>query len=87
LPADEIGLSILPGINGTYDRVTCSIKMKKDIDDAVMGASTVDDEQNDVREAINEFEEIDKVPSRNDTKSISCVKYCRKCELACPLGM
>jgi len=85
--ADEIGLSILPGINGTYDRVTCSIKMKKDIDDAAMGASSVDDEQNDVREAINEFEETDKVPSKNDNKSISCVKYCRKCELACPLGM
>ena len=34
--ADELGQFILPGTNGTYDRVTCNRKMDKDIEDAVM---------------------------------------------------
>jgi epoxyqueuosine reductase len=50
--ADALGQSILPGINGTYDRVTCNVKMEKDIEEAV-----------------------------------SCVKYCRRCELSCPVGI
>jgi epoxyqueuosine reductase len=33
---DELGQSILPGINGTYDRVTCNVKMENDIEEAVM---------------------------------------------------
>ncbi|MBL0712967.1 MAG: epoxyqueuosine reductase, partial [Desulfosarcina sp.] len=32
--ADALGQSILPGINGTYDRVTCNVKMEKVIEEA-----------------------------------------------------
>jgi len=34
--ADALGQSILPGINGTYDRGTCNVKMEKDIEESVM---------------------------------------------------
>ena len=83
---DKIGQSILPGINGTYDRVICNMKMEKDIEDAVMRTSTLDDEKKDVRLAINAFEEGIKVLLKNDFKSNCCIKYCRVCELTCPVG-
>jgi len=79
---DKIGQSILPGINGTYDRVTCNMKMEKDIEDAVMRAPILDDQKKKIRSATNEFEEGVKVPIENDFKS----KYCRICELTCPVG-
>jgi epoxyqueuosine reductase len=83
---DKVGQSILPGINGTYDRVTCNMKMEKDIEDAVMKAPILDDEKKEIWSAINEFEEGIKVPLKNDFKSNYSVKYCRICELTCPAG-
>ena len=41
--ADVLGQSILPGINGTYDRVTCNVKMEKDIEEAVMAIPAGDE--------------------------------------------
>jgi len=83
---DKMGQSILPGINGTYDRVPCNMKMEKDIEDAIMKAPILDDEKKEIRSAINEFEAGVKVPRKKDFKSNYCVKYCRICELTCPAG-
>ena len=82
--ADEIGQSILPGINGTYDRVTCNVKMEKDIEEAVMAIPAGDEEHQEVLQAIDEFEEGVKLKPQGDKRPNYYVKYCRGCELSCP---
>ena len=84
--ADALGQSILPGINGTYDRVTCNVKMEKDIEEAVMAIPAGDEEHQEVRLAIDEFEEGVKVKPKGVKEPYCCVKYCRGCELVCPVG-
>jgi epoxyqueuosine reductase len=82
--ADELGQSILPGINGTYDRVTCNVKMEKDIEEAVMAIPPGDEEYQEVLQAIDEFEEGVKLKPQGDKRPNYYVKYCRGCELSCP---
>ena len=82
--ADALGQSILPGINGTYDRVTCNVKMEKDIEEAVMSISAGDEEHREVLQAIGEFEESVKLKLQSIKRPNYNVKYCRGCELACP---
>ena len=82
--ADELGQSILPGINGTYDRVTCNVKMEKDIEEAVMAIPGGDEEHQEVLQAIDEFEEGVKLKPQGDRRPNYYVKYCRGCELSCP---
>ena len=81
---DALGQSILPGINGTYDRVTCNVKMEKDIEEAVMAIPAGDEEHQEVLQAIDEFEEGVKLKPQGDKRPYYCVKYCRGCELSCP---
>ncbi|MCP4112494.1 MAG: epoxyqueuosine reductase [Desulfobacteraceae bacterium] len=83
--ADAMGQSILPGINGTYDRVTCNVKMQKDIGEAVMVIPAGDEKHQDIRLTINEFEE-DIMVKPGRYKGLYCVRYCRRCELSCPIG-
>jgi epoxyqueuosine reductase len=84
--AEDLDQSTLPGINGTYDRVTCNKKMDKDIEKAVMAILAGDEGHTEVMQAIDEFEEGVKVKLQDDKLPHYCVKYCRKCELACPVG-
>ena len=84
--ADALGQSKLPGINGTYDRVTCNVKMEKDIEEAVMAIPDGDEEHQEVRLAIDKFEEGVKLKPKGHKEPYYCVKYCRECELVCPVG-
>ena len=84
--AKELGQFILPGINGTYDRLTCNVKMEKDIEEAVMAIPAGDEEHQEVRLAIDEFEEGVAVKPKSDKQPYYCVEYCRGCELVCPVG-
>lgn len=84
--ADALGQSTLPGSNGTYDRVICNRKMDKDIEDAVMTIPAGDEEHTEVRQAIDGFEDGVALKLKGDKLPRYCVKYCRKCELACPVG-
>ena len=84
--ADALGQSILPGINGTYDRLTCNMKMGKDIEEAVIAIPAGDEEHQEVRLAIDKFEDGVMVKPKGDNVSCYCVKYCRRCELSCPVG-
>ena len=85
--AKALGQSILPGINGTYDRVSCNIKMEKDIDEAATMISANEKQQQEVRQLINEFEKSHIKTPNGDQNFNYCVRYCRKCELSCPVGM
>jgi epoxyqueuosine reductase len=84
---DKMGQSLLPGINGTYDRVTCNVKLEKDIDEAVMAIPAGDEEHQEVLQAIGEFEQGIKLKPHGNKQPLCCVKYCRGCELVCPVGM
>ena len=84
--ANELGQFKLPGINGTYDRLTCNVKMEKDIEEAVMAIPAGDEEHQEVRLAIDEFEESIAVKPKSDKQPYYCVEYCRGCELVCPVG-
>ena len=78
--------SILPGIDGTYDRVSCSSKMEKDIDEAAGMISMQDKNQQEIRQLIGEFEKSHLKTPNSDEPFPYCVTYCRKCELSCPIG-
>jgi len=84
--ADMLGQTILPGINGNYDRVLCNRKMDKDIQDSVLTVPANDEEHAGVMQAIDDFEEGVAVKLKGDKLPNYCVKYCRRCELACPIG-
>jgi epoxyqueuosine reductase len=84
--ADALGQSALPGLDGGYDRVTCNRKMAKDIEDAVNAIPADGQEHQEVRQAIDRFEEAAKGALQTPAKLPYRVKYCRRCELACPWG-
>jgi len=72
----ETGMSTLPGRDGCFSRAKCSIQMDKDVEDSDMAAgkgflSGLD--QSGV-----EAEGISQTEGR--------IKWCRRCELACPVG-
>ncbi len=83
---DELGQSILPGTDGAYDRVTCNMKMGQDIDDAVAAMRTNDEQGQEIRQSIDAFEEGIKGARQGEHTPPYCVKYCRECELSCPVG-
>jgi epoxyqueuosine reductase len=85
-PADALGQSRLPGINGTYDRVTCNRKMEKEIEEAVTLFAAGEAEHQGVLLEIGEFEEDSLLTRRGLNGTDFRVKYCRRCELSCPVG-
>lgn len=80
------GQAILPGIDGSYNRVLCNDKMEKDIDEAAKMLSTDDEIQQEIRQMIDQFEKSHLRPPIIDEPFHYCIKYCRKCELSCPVG-
>lgn len=80
--AEALKQSILPGIDGSYDRVTCNRKMEKDIEEAVASLPVENEKQRDVRQAIDAFEGETGFKKNGHY----CVKYCRQCERVCPVG-
>jgi len=75
----------LPGTDGAYDRTTCNVKMETDIEEAVAAVRAGDEERGEARRAIDAFEEGGLAKPEGEGPSC-CVKYCRRCELSCPVG-
>ncbi|HUK77178.1 MAG TPA: hypothetical protein VL117_06200 [Thermoleophilia bacterium] len=84
--SSQLGLSILPGVNGTYDRVTCNTKMSRDVRDAARTMAASDEEGEALASTMNAFEEAVLAMPQVDGASRYGVKYCRMCELACRVG-
>jgi epoxyqueuosine reductase len=82
----ELGQTILPGTDGNYDRVTCNTKMDQDIEDALLELQASAEQNQKIKQSIEEFEEGAKLNPGEFGNSAYCVKYCRKCELNCPVG-
>ena len=84
--SSELGQSLLPGINGTYDRVTCNTKMARDVEEAARAMAASDEEGEDLASTMNAFEEVVITMPKGDGEPQYGVKYCRACELSCPVG-
>ncbi len=84
--AAVLGPSILPGINGTYDRVTCNGKMSRDVEEAARALAASDEEGDDLASTMNAFEEVVMAMPKGQGEPRYGVKYCRRCELSCPVG-
>jgi epoxyqueuosine reductase len=84
--SSALGQSALPGINGTYDRVTCNTKMSRDVDEAARAMAASDEEGEALASTMNAFEEVVMALPRSDGEPQYGVKYCRMCELSCPVG-
>ena len=76
LSSVETGLYALPGRDGCFSRAKCSIQMDKDFEDSGI--------------AVDEGFLSEMYSSGVETERISqikeCIKWCRRCEFACPVG-
>lgn len=84
--APALGQSQLPGTDGTYDRITCNTKMARDVEDAAAALATSDESQRGLASTMNAFEEAVMTLSPAGDEARYGVKYCRGCELSCPVG-
>ena len=84
--ADALGQAQLPGTDGTYDRVTCNTKMSSDVDAAARALTASDEEGEALASTMNAFEEAEVALPPADDEARYGVKYCRRCELSCPVG-
>jgi epoxyqueuosine reductase len=78
--------SQLPGTDGTYDRVTCNTKMAQDVEDAAQALATTEENQEHLASTMNAFEEAVMALPPAGAELRYGVKYCRRCELSCPVG-
>lgn len=74
----ETGISTLPGRDGSFSRASCTIQMDKDVEDSDMAVgegflSGLD--QSDAATGV-----------QRDSETDNRIKWCRQCELACPVG-
>ena len=84
--SSELGQSLLPGSDGTYDRVTCNTKMSRDVEEAARALAASDEEGGAIASTMNAFEEAVLAMPRRHGEPQYGVKYCRMCELSCPVG-
>ncbi len=83
--ASALGQSHLPGTDGTYDRITCNTKMAQDVEDAARALATSEQDHQNLASTMNAFEEaVMALPPAREARY--GVKYCRRCELSCPVG-
>ena len=84
--SSELGQPLLPGINGTYDRVACNAKMSRDVEEAARALAASDEEGEALASTMNAFEEAVLAMPQGNGEPQYGVRYCRVCELACPVG-
>ena len=83
--SSELGQSVLPGIDGTYDRVTCNSKMSRDVEEAARALAASDEEGEDLASTMNALEEVVMALPEGDGEP-QYGATCRRCELSCPVG-
>lgn len=69
--AAETGKATLPGRDGRFSRARCNIQMDKDVENSRIDV-------NEMQQSVVDIENI--------SQTEKCIKYCRRCELACPVG-
>ena len=84
--APALGQAQLPGTDGTYDRITCNTKMAQDVEDAAKALAMSEEGRKDLASTMNAFEEAVIALPLAGGEARYGVKYCRRCELSCPVG-
>lgn len=84
--ASALGQLQLPGTDGIYDRITCNTKMAQDVEDAARALATKEEDPKNLASTMNAFEEAVMALTPAGTGGRYGVKYCRRCELSCPVG-
>ena len=84
--AAALGQAQLPAIDGTYDRITCNTKMAQDVEDAAGALAASEEDRKDLASTMNAFEEVVTTLPTTGGEAQYGVKYCRMCELSCPVG-
>jgi len=74
LLSSDVGMATLPGRDGFFSRAKCLVQMNKDAKDSEVD---LDDNVHLVSDSEEDF--------NMDTR-FTYIKYCRKCELSCPIG-
>ena len=72
----EAGMDTLPGRDGRFSRARCTIQMDKDVEDSDMVAAK------EFLSGLDKPASATEVISRTEKR----IKWCRRCELACPVG-
>ena len=76
LSSAETGMCALPGRDGSFSRAKCSIQMDKDVKDSDMAVG---------KEFLSGLDQL-AVETRGLSQTEARIKWCRRCELACPVG-
>jgi epoxyqueuosine reductase len=76
LSSAETGMYTLPGRDGCFSRAKCSIQMDKDVKDSDMAVG---------KEFLSGLDQL-AVETRGLSQTEGRIKWCRRCELACPVG-
>ena len=76
LSSVETGMYNLPGRDGCFSRARCSIQMDKDVEDSDMA----------VGKGFLTGLDQSGVEAGGTSQAEGCIKWCRRCELACPVG-
>jgi len=71
LSAVETGMVTLPGRDGCFSRAKCMIQIGKDVEDSGIDLKEMEQSEMDIEGMSHTKERI---------------RYCRRCELACPVG-
>ena len=85
--SSELGQSLLPGINGTYDRVACNARLSRDADEAARAIAASGGEGTALIQDMRAYDEAVLTMPKGGGEPQRVVKYCRLCELSCPVGM
>ncbi len=86
ISAADAGIDALPGRDGTFSRSRCFVQMGQDLDDSGV---EVDDEflsEWDADGTAAQGPAADRTTADREFGSQGFVKWCRRCELACPVG-
>jgi epoxyqueuosine reductase len=76
LSPDEAGIHALPGRDGRFSRAKCYIQMDKDVEDSAMA----------VAEGFLSGLDKSAMVTGRTPQTEKRIKWCRRCELACPIG-
>ena len=66
--------------------MTCNTKMSQDVEKAARAMAASDEEGEALATTMNAFEEAVLAMPQDDGAPQYGVKYCRMCELSCPVG-
>jgi epoxyqueuosine reductase len=71
------GMDTLPGRDGTFSRARCYLRMDKDVEDSDMVVAE------GFLSGLDKSAPVTGGPSRTEKR----IRWCRRCELSCPVGM